>query len=57
MAANGKRPVTQIALARKGVITPEMDRVAEREELPAEFIRDELARWLPIIKATGFKME
>ncbi|MDP9181041.1 MAG: phosphomethylpyrimidine synthase ThiC, partial [Chloroflexota bacterium] len=51
LAANGKRPVTQIAQARKGVITPEMHRVAEREELPAELIRDKLARGRLVIPA------
>src|SRR5438132_5972165 len=31
---------TQMHFARKGVVTPEMERVAEREETPPETIRD-----------------
>src|SRR5262245_43094934 len=36
--------VTQLAYARKGEITPEMEFVAIREGLPADFVRDEVAR-------------
>jgi len=32
---------TQMHLARQGDVSPEMERVAEREELPGEVIRDE----------------
>jgi phosphomethylpyrimidine synthase len=42
---------TQMHLARKGVVSPEMTRVAEREQLPAEVIRDEVARGRMIIPA------
>jgi phosphomethylpyrimidine synthase len=42
---------TQMHLARKGVVSPEMERVAEREELPPELIRDEVARGRMIIPA------
>ncbi len=35
---------TQMHLARRDVVTPEMERVAEREQLPAELIRAEVAR-------------
>jgi phosphomethylpyrimidine synthase len=42
---------TQMHLARKGVVTPEMERVAEREELAAELVRDEVARGRMIIPA------
>jgi phosphomethylpyrimidine synthase len=42
---------TQMHLARAGVVSPEMQRVAEREELPAELIRDEVARGRMIIPA------
>ncbi|MEX2024234.1 MAG: phosphomethylpyrimidine synthase ThiC [Thermoleophilaceae bacterium] len=42
---------TQLSLARRGVVTPEMERVAEREELSAEAIRDEVARGRMIIPA------
>lgn len=42
---------TQMARARSGVITPEMRRVAEREGLSAETIRDEVARGRMIIPA------
>ncbi|WP_302182667.1 phosphomethylpyrimidine synthase ThiC [Paraconexibacter antarcticus] len=42
---------TQMRLARDGVVSPEMRRVAEREELPAETIRAEVARGRMIIPA------
>src|SRR5262245_36307541 len=43
--------VTQLAYARKREITPEMEFVAIREGLPAEFVRDEVARGRAIIPA------
>jgi phosphomethylpyrimidine synthase len=43
--------VTQLAYARKDEITPEMEFVAIREGLPADFIRDEVARGRAIIPA------
>jgi len=42
---------TQMGLARRGVVSPEMQRVAEREQLPAETIREEVARGRMIIPA------
>ena len=42
---------TQMQLARQGVVSPEMARVAEREQLPGELIRDEVARGRMIIPA------
>jgi phosphomethylpyrimidine synthase len=42
---------TQMHLARRGVVSAEMRRVAEREHLPAELIRDEVARGRMIIPA------
>ena len=42
---------TQMHLARRDVVTPEMRRVAEREHLPAELIRAEVARGRMIIPA------
>jgi phosphomethylpyrimidine synthase len=44
-------PVTQLYYARKGEITPEMEFVAIREGLPAEFVREEVARGRAIIPA------
>ena len=44
---------TQMHLARQGTITPEMQRVAEREGLAAELIRDEVARGRLIIPANA----
>src|SRR5207249_3878500 len=41
--------VTQLHYARKGEITPEMEFIAIREGLPAEFVRDEVARRRAII--------
>ncbi|MDQ1493730.1 MAG: phosphomethylpyrimidine synthase [Actinomycetota bacterium] len=42
---------TQMHMARRGVVSPEMRRVAEREGLPANLIRDEVARGRMIIPA------
>jgi phosphomethylpyrimidine synthase len=43
--------VTQLHYARKGQITAEMEFIALREGLPAEFVRDEVARGRAIIPA------
>src|SRR5438445_481661 len=43
--------VTQMFSARQGTITPQMRRVAECEGLPAELVRDEIARGRLIILA------
>src|SRR5438552_1159412 len=43
--------LTQMHFARKGTITPQMQRVAEREGLPVELVRDEVARGRLIIPA------
>ena len=43
--------MTQLHYARKGEITPEMEFIAIREGLPAEFVRDEVARGRAIIPA------
>ncbi|HKZ15624.1 MAG TPA: phosphomethylpyrimidine synthase ThiC [Solirubrobacterales bacterium] len=42
---------TQVHLARAGVVSPEMERVAAREDLAAETIRDEVARGRMVIPA------
>jgi phosphomethylpyrimidine synthase len=47
----GGRAVTQLAYARRGTITPEMEFIALREGLPAELVRDEVARGRAIIPA------
>src|ERR1700675_2111359 len=47
----GGRAVTQLHYARKGEITPEMEFIAIREGLPADFVRDEVARGRAIIPA------
>src|SRR2546422_3841492 len=44
-------PVTQLHYARKGEITPEMEFIAIREGLPADFVRSEVARGRAIIPA------
>ena len=41
--------VTQLHYARKGETTPEMEFIAVREGLPADFVRDEVARGRAII--------
>ena len=43
--------LTQLEAARKGVVTPEMRRVAERELVTAEFVRAEVARGRLVIPA------
>src|SRR2546426_4621803 len=43
--------VTQKSFARQGTITPQMRRVAEREALPMEVVREEVARGRLIIPA------
>jgi phosphomethylpyrimidine synthase len=47
----GDGNVTQMHFARKGVITPEMEHVARREELDVELVRAEVARGRMIIPA------
>ncbi len=47
----GAPVVTQLHYARKGEITPEMEFIALREGLPADFVRSEVARGRAIIPA------
>jgi len=47
----GQPCVTQLHYARRGEITPEMEFIALREGLPAEFVRSEVARGRAIIPA------
>ena len=47
----GQECVTQIHYARQGVITEEMEYIARKEKLPAETIRQEVARGRMIIPA------
>src|SRR5258706_10626826 len=49
--ANGNRNVSQMHLARAGVITEEMEYIAKREKLEPELIRSEVARGRMIIPA------
>jgi phosphomethylpyrimidine synthase len=44
-------PVTQLAYARQGVVTAEMEFVALREGLEPEFVRDEIARGRAVLPA------
>jgi phosphomethylpyrimidine synthase len=50
-ARRGGAGVTQLHFARHGVVTPEMEFVALREGLDAEFVRSEVARGRAIIPA------
>jgi len=50
-ALRGTGPVTQMHYARRGEITPEMEFVAVREGMPADFVRSEVARGRAIIPA------
>jgi phosphomethylpyrimidine synthase len=47
----GQPVVTQLHYARRGEITPEMEFIALREGLPAEFVRSEVARGRAIVPA------
>ena len=47
----GQGNVSQMHYARQGIITEEMHYVATRERLPADLIRDEVARGRMIIPA------
>ena len=49
LRAQPGRTVTQLHYARRGEITPEMAFVATREGMPAEFVRDEIARGRAIL--------
>jgi phosphomethylpyrimidine synthase len=42
---------TQMHLARQGIVSPEMDRVAEREEITPDVVREEVGRGRMIIPA------
>ena len=49
LRAKPGRTVTQLHYARRGEITPEMEFVAMREGMPAEYVRDEIARGRAIL--------
>jgi phosphomethylpyrimidine synthase len=49
--ARGGKNFSQMHFARKGIITPEMEFIAIRENVRAEFVRDEVARGRAIIPA------
>ena len=51
LRARPGRRVTQMHYARRGEVTPEMEYVALREGLAAEFVRDEIARGRAILPA------
>ena len=48
LKASSGHTVTQLHYARKGVVTPEMEYIALREALDAEFVRSEVARGRPL---------
>ena len=50
-AYRGRGPVTQLHFARRGEVTPEMEFLALREGMEAEFVRSEVARGRAIIPA------
>jgi phosphomethylpyrimidine synthase len=49
LRAKPGRTVTQLAYARAGIITPEVEFVALREGLAPEFVRDEVARGRAVV--------
>jgi phosphomethylpyrimidine synthase len=51
LRARAGRRVTQMHYARRGEVTPEMEFVAVREGLPAEVVREEIARGRAILPA------
>jgi phosphomethylpyrimidine synthase len=48
-AVEGTGAVTQLAYARRGLVTAEMEYIAVREGVSAEFVRDEVARGRAVI--------
>ena len=48
-ARRGNGNVTQLGYARDGIVTPEMEFVAEREKVEPEFVRSEIARGRAIL--------
>ncbi len=48
---------TQIQAARAGTITPEMEAVAQAEHLPAELVREEVARGRMVIPANRIHLQ
>jgi phosphomethylpyrimidine synthase len=51
IASRNGGPLTQLHFARRGQITPEMEFIALREAMPADFVRSEVARGRAIIPA------
>jgi phosphomethylpyrimidine synthase len=51
LRAKAGRSVSQLHYARRGDVTPEMEFIAIREGLPAEFVRGEVARGRAIVPA------
>ena len=51
MATNNGTNVTQMHRARQGEITPQMQRVAERDDIEAELVREEVAAGRMVIPA------
>jgi len=49
--------MTQLEAARKGIVTPEMEYVAKREDLDAELIRSEIARGRMVIPANKVHLQ
>jgi phosphomethylpyrimidine synthase len=47
----GRGPVTQMHYARRGIVTPEMEFAAIREDVSPEVVRDEIARGRAILPA------
>lgn len=47
----GSTAVSQLAYAKRGVVTPEMEYAAVRESLPPEFVRDEIAAGRAVLPA------
>ncbi|MBO6038560.1 MAG: phosphomethylpyrimidine synthase ThiC, partial [Acidaminococcaceae bacterium] len=47
----GKKYFTQMEAARKNIITPEMEKVAVKEDRPVEFIREKVANGTIVIPA------
>ncbi|MDB5986102.1 MAG: thiC, partial [Nevskia sp.] len=51
------RNLSQMPYARQGIVTPEMEFVALREGLPAEYVRSEVARGRAVIPANVNHLE
>ena len=54
---HGDATPTQLCYARRGIVTEEMEYIAQRERCPAEFVRSETRKWGTLIRSAGIKAD